>query len=62
MSKDSSLYRVWEGLKLKKLFSETIMDKIFEINFIFHVKQGTTGRVLFLFLSNICLVLAKFLF
>ena len=47
MSKDSSLYRVWEGLKLKKLFSETIMDKIFEINFRLHVKQGTKGKVLF---------------
>ena len=38
------------------------MDKIFETNSSFHVKQSTTEKVHFLFYSNFLLVLTKFLF
>ena len=30
--------RVWEGIRSKILFPETIIHKIFEINYSFHVK------------------------
>ena len=36
-----------------------IMGKIFEKNSSFHVKQGTTGKVKFLFIKNFLQVLKK---
>ena len=38
------------------------MDKFFENNFRFHVKQRTTGKVQYLVFSKFSLVLAKFSF
>ena len=38
------------------------MDKIFERNISFHVKQGTTGKVQFQFFRGYLLVLKKKLF
>ena len=40
----------------------TFMDKIFETNFSFYVKQGTTGKIQFLFFRNFLLVLKRFSF
>ena len=37
-------------VRMKKLFSETTKDKIFEKNSSLHAKQRTRGRVQFLFL------------
>ena len=50
-------------VKVRKLsIIATTIHKIFETNSSFHVKQGTTGKVQFLFLSSFLLVLTKFLF
>ena len=38
----------------------TSADKIFEKNSSFHVKEGTTGKVHFLFARSLLLVLTKF--
>ena len=35
------------------------MDKIFEKNYSFHVKQHTTGKVQYLVFTNFALVLTK---
>ena len=40
----------------------TTIQKIFETNSSFHMKQRTTGKVHFLFLSSFLLVLTKFSF
>ena len=41
--------RVWGRLRSKKMFPETIIYKIFGRNSSFHMKQGTTGKVLIKF-------------
>ena len=41
-------------------FNATTIHRIFETNSSFHVKQGTTGKVQFLFFSSSLLVLTKF--
>ena len=40
----------------------TTIHKIFETDFIFHVKQRTTGKVYFLFFKSFLLVLTKLSF
>ena len=49
-------------LEAKKLFPETIIHKIFEINFSFHVKYPPMGKVQYLFFRSSWLVLKKFSF
>ena len=46
----------------KRSIRPAITDKIFETNFRFHVIQRTTGKVIYLFLRNVLLVLTKFLY
>ena len=52
---------VW-GKLAKTFFSEVIIHKIFETNSSFHVKQGTTRKIQFLFFKMFLLVATKFLF
>ena len=40
----------------------TIIRKIFETNYVFHVKELTTGKLQFLFFKIFLLVLTKFSF
>ena len=49
-------------VRSKKLLPETIMDKIFETNSSFHVKQRTTEKIQFLFSRSFLLVLSKISF
>ena len=44
------------------MFSESTIHKTSETNSSFHVKQFTTGKVLFLFLKSFFLVLTNFSF
>ena len=46
----------------KELFAETTIDRIFEKKCNFHVKEHTTGKFQFPFLSSFLLVLVKCLF
>ena len=43
-------------------FNATTIHRIFKTNSSFHVKQGTTGKVQFLFFSSFLIVLTKFSF
>ena len=52
----------WGELKAKKLFSETMINKIFKTNSGFHVKQCSMGKVQFAFFRCFWLVLTKFSF
>ena len=58
----------WKRLHFKQHFNKflnhgpTTIHKIFETNSSFHAKQHTTGKVQFLFLRKLLLVLAKLSF
>ena len=57
--------QTWRGLGLvrsKKVFPETIINKIFKPNSSFHVKYCTARKVQFLFFRRFLLVLTKFSF
>ena len=51
-----------EDYRIKKLFLETTMEKMFDTSSIFHVKYRATQNFCFLYFSSVLQVLAKSLF
>ena len=62
LPKDSSLSGSRMNYRQKKLFSGTIIEKIFEKKFRFHVKWCTARKSQYMVLSNILLEMTKYLF